>query len=106
MGAWECGGGPVAEPLLVLRPLLEPVDQLAGGALAAAGQLLQGLDAHQRRGLGLRQLRVLDQVRDEAPLTMLVPTTLLAIAVVLLGLYNGEIVSRFIEPMIPASFTR
>ena len=48
----------------------------------------------------------LDPTRDEAPLTMLVPTTILAAAVVLLGVFNGEIVSRFIDTVIPASFAR
>ena len=48
----------------------------------------------------------LDRVREEAPLTMLVPTTILAVVVVLLGLFNGEVVSRFITTIIPASFAR
>ncbi len=48
----------------------------------------------------------LDRVREEAPLTMLVPTVILAGATVLLGLFNGAIVSRFIETIIPASFAR
>jgi len=47
-----------------------------------------------------------DPVREEAPLTMLIPTTILAVAVVLLGVFNGEIVSRFIDTVIPASFAR
>ena len=41
--------------------------------------------------------------RDEAPLTMLVPMLALAAGTVLLGLFNGEIVSGFLEHVIPAS---
>lgn len=48
----------------------------------------------------------LDRVREEAPLTMVVPTAILAVAVILLGIYNGEVVSRFIDPVIPTSFAR
>ena len=42
-------------------------------------------------------------VRDEAPLTMLVPMLTLAAAIVLLGLFNGEVVSRFVEPAVAAA---
>ena len=44
--------------------------------------------------------------RNEAPLTMLVPMLILASGVILLGLFNGEIVARFIEPAIPPGLTR
>ena len=44
--------------------------------------------------------------RDEAPVSMLVPMLILAVSVVLLGLFNGEIVSRFLDPVVPASFSR
>ena len=42
----------------------------------------------------------------DAPLTMLVPMLTLAVGVILLGLLNGEIVSRFIEPAIPVRLSR
>ena len=41
--------------------------------------------------------------RDEAPLTMLVPMLTLAVSIVLLGLFNGEVVSRFIDPAVAAA---
>jgi len=41
-------------------------------------------------------------VRNEAPWTMLAPMLTLAAGIVLLGLFNGEIVSHFIEPALPA----
>ncbi len=41
-------------------------------------------------------------VRNEAPWTMLAPMLTLAAGIVLLGLFNGEIVSHFIEPAVPA----
>ena len=44
--------------------------------------------------------------REEAPLTMLVPMLVLAAGIVLLGLFNGEVVSRFLDPTIPVSFVR
>ncbi len=44
--------------------------------------------------------------REEAPLTMLVPMLVLAAGIVLLGLFNGEVVSRFIDHAIPVSFIR
>ncbi len=44
--------------------------------------------------------------RDEAPLTMVVPMVILAVATVLLGLFNGEVVSRFLDPAIAASIGR
>ena len=42
--------------------------------------------------------------RHEAPAAMVAPTVILAACTVLLGLFNGEIVSRFIAPVIPAGF--
>lgn len=45
-------------------------------------------------------------VRDEAPWSMLAPMLTLAIGVILLGLFNGEIVSRFIDPSIPERLLR
>ena len=44
--------------------------------------------------------------RDEAPLTMVVPMVILAVATVLLGLFNGEVVSRFLDPAVAASIGR
>ena len=44
--------------------------------------------------------------QDEAPLTMLVPMVILATATVLLGLFNGEVVSRFLDPVVAASIGR
>ena len=44
--------------------------------------------------------------RDEVPLTMLVPMLVLAVGIVLLGFFNGEIVSRFIDHAIPASLIK
>ena len=38
--------------------------------------------------------------------TMLVPTVLLAVGVILLGFFNGEVVSQFLVPIIPESFLR
>jgi formate hydrogenlyase subunit 3/multisubunit Na+/H+ antiporter MnhD subunit len=37
---------------------------------------------------------------DEAPLTMLIPMGILAVLIIVLGLFNGEIVSSFIDPAI------
>ena len=45
-------------------------------------------------------------VRDEAPSMMLAPMLILAVGIILLGLFNGEIVSRFIDPSIPARLAR
>ena len=42
--------------------------------------------------------------RHEAPAAMVAPMVILAACTVLLGLFNGEIVSRFITPVIPAAF--
>ena len=42
----------------------------------------------------------------DAPLTMLVPMLILAGGVVLLGLFNGSLVSNFIEPATPAGLVR
>jgi multicomponent Na+:H+ antiporter subunit D len=44
--------------------------------------------------------------QDEAPLTMLVPMVILAVATVLLGLFNGEVVSRLLDPAVAASIGR
>ena len=44
--------------------------------------------------------------RNEVPPTMLVPMLVLAVGIVLLGLFNGEIVSRFLTPAVSASFVR
>ena len=51
--------------------------------------------------LGVKQEPV-----TEAPLTMLIPMLVFAALVILLGLLNGEIVSRFIEPIIPVRLLR
>lgn len=40
------------------------------------------------------------------PASMLVPMLVTAVGIVLLGLFNGEIVARFIDPVIPASLVR
>jgi len=45
-------------------------------------------------------------VREEVPLTMLAPMLILAVGVILLGLFNGEIVSQFIDPSIPERLAR
>ena len=42
--------------------------------------------------------------RLDAPLPMLVPIVVLAVCILGLGLLNGEIVTRFLEPALPASF--
>ena len=47
-----------------------------------------------------------EPTRDEAPLTMLVPMLVLGAAIVLLGLFNGEVVSRFLDPAVPTGFAR
>ena len=44
--------------------------------------------------------------RLEAPLTMLVPILVLAAGIVGLGIFNGAVVSRFLEPAVPVSFVR
>ena len=43
-------------------------------------------------------------VKNEAPLTMLAPMLALAAGIMLLGIFNGGIVSGFLEHAIPASF--
>ncbi len=43
---------------------------------------------------------------NEAPWGMLAPILVTALGVVLLGIFNGAIVTLFIEPMIPAGFVR
>ena len=45
-------------------------------------------------------------VPNDAPWSMLAPMLITALSVVLLGLFNGEIVTRFIDPMIPEGFLR
>jgi formate hydrogenlyase subunit 3/multisubunit Na+/H+ antiporter MnhD subunit len=45
-------------------------------------------------------------VRQEAPLSMLVPTMVLAVAIVALGIFNGEIISNLLASIIPVSFVR
>ena len=44
--------------------------------------------------------------RDEVPWTMLGPMLAIAAAIVLLGVFNGEVVGRFIEPATPAGLAR
>ena len=39
--------------------------------------------------------------RDEAPLSMLVPMVVMTVAIIALGVFNGEIVSNLIGPVIP-----
>ena len=45
-----------------------------------------------------------EPVKNEAPLTMLAPMLALAAGIILLGIFNGGVVSRFVEHAIPASF--
>ena len=44
--------------------------------------------------------------RNEVPLTMLAPMLSLAVIIVLLGLFNGQVLSLFIEPAVTASIVR
>jgi len=44
--------------------------------------------------------------RNEAPLSMLVPTVAMAIAIILLGIFNGDIVRQLIDAAVPVSFGR
>jgi len=44
--------------------------------------------------------------RDEAPLSMAVPTAVMAVAIVLLGLFNGDLISNIIQHAVPAGFGR
>ncbi len=44
--------------------------------------------------------------RDEAPLSMLVPTVVMALAIIGLGVFNGEIISNIISSAIPAGLGR
>ena len=44
--------------------------------------------------------------REKVPLTMLVPMLILAAGVILLGLFNGVVVSQFIDPAIPIGLPR
>jgi len=46
----------------------------------------------------------IEAARDEAPWSMVAPMLTLAAAIVLLGIFNGEIVSRFLQHAIPAGF--
>ena len=57
-------------------------------------------------GVSGGEARVERPARDEAPLTMLVPMVILAAATILLGLFNGEVVSRFLDPAVAASIGR
>ena len=50
-------------------------------------------------GIGLAE-----HVKNEAPLTMLAPMLALAAGIMLLGIFNGRVVSGFLEHAIPASF--
>jgi multicomponent Na+:H+ antiporter subunit D len=43
---------------------------------------------------------------DESPLSMLVPTLILTTGILLLGFYNGDIISNVIQYAIPASFSK
>lgn len=43
---------------------------------------------------------------DESPLSMLVPTLILTTGILLLGFYNGDIISNVIQYAIPASFAK
>jgi multicomponent Na+:H+ antiporter subunit D len=47
-----------------------------------------------------------EPVRNEAPLSMLIPTLTLAVGILLLGIFNGEIIETFLESAIPADFAR
>ncbi len=47
-----------------------------------------------------------EPTRDEAPLTMLLPMICLAVGIVLLGFFNGEVVSHFLAHAVPESFSR
>ncbi len=44
--------------------------------------------------------------RENVPLTMLIPMLILAAGVILLGLFNGVVVSQFIDPAIPIGLPR
>ncbi len=44
--------------------------------------------------------------RDEAPLSMLVPTAVMAVAIILLGLFNGDVITHLIQHTVPAGFGR
>ena len=39
-------------------------------------------------------------------MTMVVPMLVLAVGIVLLGVFNGDVVSGFLDPAVPADFTR
>jgi len=43
---------------------------------------------------------------EQVPLTMLIPMLILASGVILLGLFNGVVISQFIDPAIPAGLPR
>ncbi len=44
--------------------------------------------------------------RDEAPVSMLIPTIIAAGAVIIIGIFNGHIIDTFIQHAIPAGFGR
>jgi multicomponent Na+:H+ antiporter subunit D len=60
------------------------------------------LDEEQGHGVRTEE----KPVRNEAPLSMLVPTLVLAVLIVVLGFFNGEIISSVISSIIPGSFVR
>ncbi len=41
---------------------------------------------------------------DEMPLSMLIPTLIMAAAILVIGLYNGDIISRVLQYAVPAGF--
>ena len=43
---------------------------------------------------------------EHVPLTMLIPMLILAAGVILLGLFNGVVISQFIDPAIPTGLPR
>jgi multicomponent Na+:H+ antiporter subunit D len=45
-----------------------------------------------------------EPVRKEAPLGMLIPMLVFAAAILLLGLFNGQVISRFVDPAITEVF--
>jgi len=59
---------------------------------------------YQDEGHGIRTEE--KPVRSEAPLSMLVPTMVLAVAILVLGIFNGEIISNLLASIIPDSFVR
>lgn len=57
-------------------------------------------------GDGTSAEAVTDMRRDEVPLSMLIPMATLALAIILIGVFNGVIVDTFIQHAIPAGFGR